>query len=132
MTGTSPAERADLGEALEATNRDLEPHGLYISHIWGPEQQILSPAWRKACRPIAFAAQHLRLSTLGPVDLILSKLCRADEPDLADIRHVIVHERLAAAELRIAMREALVPEVFREVYPASCAKVDELLALLSP
>ena len=35
-------ENADFDEALDAANRELEPQGLYLSHVWGPEQQILS------------------------------------------------------------------------------------------
>ena len=31
-------EAADFGGALDATNRQLEPEGLYFSHNWGPEQ----------------------------------------------------------------------------------------------
>jgi len=34
--------QANFAVALEATNRELE-QGLYLSHIWGPEQQILTP-----------------------------------------------------------------------------------------
>ncbi|PYV14591.1 MAG: hypothetical protein DMG07_11660, partial [Acidobacteria bacterium] len=30
---------ANFGAALEATNRELEAEGLYVSHIWAPEQQ---------------------------------------------------------------------------------------------
>jgi hypothetical protein len=30
---------SNFGAALEATNRELEPEGLYLTHIWGPEQQ---------------------------------------------------------------------------------------------
>ena len=29
-------EGADFGLALEATNRELEGDGLYLSHLWGP------------------------------------------------------------------------------------------------
>jgi hypothetical protein len=116
---------ADFASALEATNRELEPEGLYISHIWGPEQQILTTDWRSSCRAIdrTWGTGNLSVSVLGPLDLILSKLCRADEEDLEDIRHVIRVEQLTRAHLRDAMDRALVPEVFRDVFAENCRKV---------
>lgn len=120
-------ERAGFGDALEATNRELEPLGLYVSHIWGPEQQILTPAWRDRCRPVDLQLPNLRATALGPLDLIVSKLCRADDEDLADIRFLVEHERLDAEEVRRAMREAMVPEVFRDGYPEACARAETIL-----
>jgi hypothetical protein len=121
-------QQADLGDALAATNRELEPHGLYISHIWGPEQQILTPQWRANCRSIHLSGlRWLRLSALGPLDLLVSKLCRADDGDLADIAHLIRQEELSPTVIRRAMEEAVVPEVFRPTYSAGIDKVNELL-----
>jgi hypothetical protein len=122
-------EKAGFSEALEATNRALEPDGLYVAHIWGPEQQILTPSWRERCRVVHLdpPLERLRLAVLGPVDLIVSKLCRADDGDLEDIRWLIEHEALSPISVRAAMQEALVPEAFRDVYPASVALVERLL-----
>jgi len=122
-------ERADLGAALAATNRELEPLGLYIAHIWGPEQQILTPHWASSCRPVSLspALEKLRLTALGPLDLLLSKLCRADDGDLADIAHLIQHESLEADLVRRAMSEALVPAVFRGAFEAGNAWVEALI-----
>lgn len=121
-------EQANLGAALAATNRELEPLGLYISHIWGPEQQILTPSWRELVRPVTDlpSLQRLRLTVLGPLDLLVSKLCRADDGDLADISHLVRREGLSLAEVRTAMAVARVPEPFRQVYAASCARVEAL------
>jgi hypothetical protein len=122
-------EHAGLSEALEATNAELEPMGLYLTHIWGPEQQILLPTWRASCRPIAFDPPLLRLSAtvLGPMDLVLSKLCRADDGDLADIRWLIQREGLTTERVRDALRHAVVPEAFREGYPEAVRRVEALL-----
>lgn len=121
-------ERADLGAALEATNEELEPRGLYLSHIWGPEQQILRPSWREACRavPLDPPLGRLSLSVLGPLDLMLSKLCRADAGDLADIAWLIDRERLTLEQVEAAMREAIVPEPFAEGYAGAMASVRAL------
>ena len=119
---------ANFAAALEATNRELEPEGLYISHIWGPEQQILTTEWRSSCRAIYrnWGTGNLRVSVLGPLDLILSKLCRADDEDLADIRHVVRVEKLTHADVAGAMERAVVPELFRDVFAENCPKVVRL------
>lgn len=123
------ANESDLGAALEATNRELEPRGLYISHIWGPEQQILTPGWRESCRGVELPVpmRYLRVSTLGPLDLIVSKLCRADDEDLADIQFLIDSLELAPQTVRVAMRGARVPVDFASVYPEACSRVEVLL-----
>ena len=124
----SRAEHRDLGDALEATNTELEPLGLYLTHIWGPEQEILGPTWKERCRPVSVAnLRHLTVTTLGPLDLLTSKLCRADDLDLADIDWLIRHEALDADEVRAALRTAVVPEDFRDGYAEACARVEALL-----
>lgn len=118
-------EEANIGAALEATNLELEPSGLYLSHIWGPEQQILTPEWREGCRRLDrdWGRAYLTVSVLGPLDLILSKLCRADDGDLDDIRHILAVERLQRATVEDALARALVPEDFRAVFPEHVRRV---------
>lgn len=122
------AEHRQLGAALEATNTELEPEGLYLTHIWGPEQQILTPRWREDCRPIETPGlSRLHVSVLGPLDLILSKLCRADDRDLDDIRHVLSVERLSPVEVRRALDTAVVPTDFSAVWPRHRSRLERLL-----
>ncbi|MFZ5471032.1 MAG: DUF6036 family nucleotidyltransferase [Myxococcota bacterium] len=121
-------EQSGFSEALEAANAELAPRGLYVSHIWGPEQQILTPTWRTNCRPVpGLDFRHLRVTSLGPLDLIVSKLARADALDLEDVRHLIKHERLSSEAVRTAMDEAVVPKIYTEVFPASRARVEAML-----
>lgn len=121
-------DASGFSEAVEATNTELAPRGLYLTHIFGPEQEILSPSWREQCRPIALPRLiRLKVTVLGPVDLILTKLARCDEGDLDDIRYLIATENLGAAELNRALATALVPEVLAEIFPESRQK---LLALI--
>ena len=123
-------DQAGFSEAVEATNKALEARGLYLTHIWGPEQQILTPRWREDCRPVqALALSRLEVSVLGPLDLIASKLCRADDPDLKDIRYLIRRERLTADQVRVAVKSALVPEIFADVYPSSLQKLETILRM---
>ncbi|MGQ0508908.1 MAG: DUF6036 family nucleotidyltransferase, partial [Myxococcaceae bacterium] len=125
-------EQCNFGEALEATNRELEPLGLYLSHIWGPEQQILTPEWRANCRNVSspLKLSHLTLQTLGPLDLIVSKLARADDGDWEDMRYLIEHERLTLDAVRNAIARALVPEILAETFEESRLRVDEWLTKL--
>lgn len=126
-------ERANLGEALDSTNRELEPMGLYISHIWGPEQQILTPEWRDRVRAIHPdpPLRNLTLHVLGPLDLVVSKLCRADDGDLADIAYLVERVGLTSREVLAAMRRAVVPGAFVDTYPSHVARVKALLADLN-
>ncbi|HEY8211846.1 MAG TPA: DUF6036 family nucleotidyltransferase [Myxococcaceae bacterium] len=121
-------DEAGFSEAVEATNRALEARGLYLTHIWGPEQQILTPEWRAHCRVVqGLGLVRLEVSVLGPLDLIASKLCRADELDLEDIRYLIAREQLSSEQIRAAMRTAVVPAVFTEVFPANLARLEAIL-----
>ncbi len=121
-------DKADFGEALAATNRDLEEHGLYLTHIWGPEQQILGRDWRAACRtlPRRFGEGRLSVSVLGPIDLVLTKLCRADDEDMADVSYLIGRENLTKEMVEAAVAQAVVPTDFTEVFEDSRGR---LLAL---
>lgn len=127
-------ERAEFGEALDATNRELEPLGLYLSHIWGPEQQILTPRWKGSCRPLPRdpSWKWLDVSVLGPLDLLVGKLARADEEDLEDIRFIISRESLDPAQVRKALEEALVPAILAEPFAVNRPKVERLLEGLVP
>lgn len=123
-------EAADLGAAIEETNRELEPKGLYLTHIWGPEQQILTPEWRSNCRRLDrdWGRPTLTVTVLGPVDLILSKMCRADDQDLADVRHLISREHLDRRDLEEGLRRAVVPSCFAEVFEESVRRLRRLVA----
>lgn len=122
------AENCDLGPALEATNAELEPEGLYLTHIWGPEQQILTPRWAEDCRAVTVdGLVHLRVTALGPLDLLVSKLCRADDGDLADLAWLIGRERLTRGQVVGALDAASVPREFHEVWPRNRDRALQLL-----
>lgn len=117
---------AGLERAVESTNDELAPRGLYVSHIFGPEQEILTPSWRESCRIVPGFGQ-LTVEVLGPLDLITSKLGRGDEQDLADMEYLIERERLTPGAIRDAVARARVPEIFREVFPAARVRLEGLL-----
>lgn len=121
-------DQCGFSEAVEATNAELNPLGLYVTHIFGPEQEILSPTWREHCRPVSLPAlTRLSVSVLGPIDLILTKLGRGDEGDLDDIRYLLSAENLDGAEVRRGVSAALVPDVLAEIFSESKQRLFELL-----
>jgi hypothetical protein len=119
-------EHAGLAEALVATNAALASKGLYLTHIWGPEQEPLTPDWRNACRAVSFDPPLLRLTVevLGPLDLIASKLARGDAGDLTDIAHVMQVERLTAETVRQALDSAVVPEGLKDIFVAARQRLE--------
>lgn len=121
-------DTAGFAEAVETTNQELEPQGLYVSHVFGPEQQVLSPGWRAACRPVPLEGlRHLRLTCLGPIDMVLTKLGRGDDEDFADITFLLETLHLAPATLRAAVQTAMVPA---EYAPLFAVAKPQLLTLL--
>ena len=122
-----------FSEALDATNRELNTRGLYLTHIWGPEQQILTGSWLAACRPVVVSPrfERLEVDVLGPLDLICSKLARADAADLADIRYLISTQGLTADEVRAAVHSARVPPALAEIFPQSRVRLEGLLEVMA-
>ena len=70
------------------------------------------------------------LSPPHTLDLILTKMARADENDLADLRFLLRQERFTAAEMQAAFARARVPEVseirrlFEQVQPRVLALLE--------
>jgi hypothetical protein len=121
-------EDAGFGEAIEAVNAELEPQGLYLSHIFGPEQQVLSPSWRASCRAIALPGLRLlSVTCLGPVDLVLTKMGRGDDEDFADVRFLFESRAVDAAAVRHALAEAIVPAEYAELFASARPKLTHLL-----
>jgi hypothetical protein len=121
-------DESGFSEALERTNAELEPHGLYLTHIWGPEQQILTAGWRAACREVPLGLPRLTVSVLGPLDLICSKLARADDLDLDDVEWLVRALDLDPGEVLAAARSAMVPDVLRGAWSAALPRLEARLA----
>jgi hypothetical protein len=121
-------ENLDFWEAQQRTNADLEPEGLYLTHLFRELEVILTPDWlsRRLRVPVEFS--HLAVFRPATLDLILTKMARGDENDLADIEFLLTREPLTADELRGAFAGARVPDVpeiqalFRAAQPKVLAK----------
>ena len=114
---------ARSGRRFEATNRELQPRGLFVSHIFPEHQVVLSPQWFGRLESIERPWKNLSVLRPDMLDLILSKMGRGDVSDLADVRAMLALERavagrvITAGELATAAGTAHVPEAYREIFP---------------
>jgi len=100
-------------EALEAANRDLEPSGLYLTHLFEEFQVILRPDWHENIVPITHPElSRLSLHRPADLDLLLTKMMRGRDPqDMADAEFIVVAGRLSPNAVARAISCARVPEV---------------------
>jgi hypothetical protein len=98
--------------AIEKTNEELAPTGLYLTHLFSDQQVILRPTWLEHTLPIALAGLH-HLSACRPstTDLILTKMMRVDPQDRSDILYLLRQHDCIPSELRTALGIARVPKI---------------------
>ncbi len=131
------AFRTDGGfwDAQEATNRELEPEGLYITHLFEAKQVFLRPDWEQHLVPVTQpSTRWLRLFRPATLDLVLTKMMRGDDPqDLADIEFLLRHDRITLAQLEEALRLAVIPDLveLRDAFEQAKPRVRELAARTS-
>ncbi|MEO8427405.1 MAG: DUF6036 family nucleotidyltransferase, partial [Verrucomicrobiota bacterium] len=103
----------------------LEAEGLYLTHLFRELEVILRPDW--LTRRVRIALEFRRLIVFRPstLDLILTKLARADENDMADIGFLLRQEPLNGEQLRAAFSRARVPDVseIQDLFRAAQPKV---------
>ena len=77
-------------DALEQTNAELEPTGLYLTHLFVDDQVILTPDWLNHLVPIRLPnLANLQLARPSTGDLILTKMMRVDPQDRDDIKFLL-------------------------------------------
>lgn len=118
-------ENLDFWQAQQRTNAELEPAGLYITHLFRELEVILTPDWLTRRVPIQLELARLKTFRPATLDLILTKMARGDENDLADIRFLIRQESLTGEQLRAAFQRARAPDVpeIHELFRAAQPKV---------
>ena len=122
-------QNLDFWQAQQRTNVELEPEGLYVTHLFRELEVILTPDWLS--RRVALSLGLPRLVVFRPatLDLVLTKMARGDENDLNDISFLIRQEAATAAQLQSAFQCARVPDVpeiqqlFRAAQPRVLALV---------
>jgi hypothetical protein len=98
-------------EAQQRANAELEPEGLYLTLLFGELDIILTPDWLSRRVRLPLDLQRLTVFRPTTLDLILTKMARGDDNDLADIEFLLSREPLTADQLRDAFARARVPDV---------------------
>ena len=121
----SEDQNLDFWQAQQRTNADLEPEGLYVTHLFRELEVILTPDWLKGRVRIALEFQRLIVFRPSTLDLILTKMARGDENDFFDTRFLLGQEALMPDQLRAAFSRARVPDVpeIQELFRAAQLKV---------
>lgn len=118
-------ENLDFWEAQQRTNAELEPEGLYVTHLFREVEVILTPDWLTRRVRIPLELQRLTVFRPAPLDLILTKMARGDENDLADIEFLLTREPPTVDQLQTAFARARVPDLLeiQELFRAAQPKV---------
>jgi hypothetical protein len=120
----------DFWQAQQRTNVELESKGLYITHLFRELEVILTPDWLSQRVRVPLELRKLVIFRPSTLDLILTKMARGDENDLADIQFLLQQETISADQLRHAIAHARVPDVpeIRELFNTAQSKVLSLAA----
>jgi hypothetical protein len=126
-----PDEHQDFWQAVQRTNAELESDGLYLTHLFREIDVILQPDWLVRRRQLDVELQKLVVFRPATIDLILTKMARADEDDLQDIRFLLRQKSLAQDQVESAFSRARVPDVpeIQELFQRARTKVLALAAL---
>ncbi len=98
-------------EAVDRTNRELAPEGLYVSHFFEESQVVLTPSWREQRVPIPCNWRQLCLTRLSDRDLFLTKLMRDDPQDIADAQFILDRSGITRDEVTSLIKDARVPNI---------------------
>ncbi len=118
-------QNLDFWEAQQKTNAELAPDGLYITHLFRELEIILTPDWHHHRTGVPVDLPRLKVLRPSSLDLVLTKMARADDNDLVDIRFLLQEARISSAALRQAFAVARVPDVpeIRNLFQAAQPKV---------
>lgn len=121
-------QNLDFWLAQQKTNAELQPAGLYLTHLFRELEVILTLDWLNRRSSIPLALPRLTVFRPAALDLVLTKMMRGDENDLSDIRFLLSQESLAPDQLQIAFARARVPDVaeIRDLFLAAQPKVLEI------
>ena len=125
------AQNLDFWEAQQRANLELDPEGLYLTHLFRELEVILTPDWSSRRVRIQVELQRLTVFRPATLDLILTKMARGDENDLADIAFLLARAPMTTGQLQEAFQKARVPDV-PEIQALFRATQPKVLALVKP
>lgn len=118
-------------DAQEATNRELEKEGLYITHLFAADQVFLRRDWEQHLLPITRPpTRSLRLFRPATLDLILTKMMRGDDPqDLDDIAFLAQHDHVTVEQVEGIFASAVIPDLveLRDAFERAKPRVREIV-----
>lgn len=119
----------DFWMAIQETNKELEPDGLYLTHLFRELDIIIQPDWLDRRKKLDLGFADLNVFRPGTIDLILTKMARCDDDDLHDIQFMLDQESPTREQLRTAFKQARVPDVpeIRELFHSAQPKVLSLI-----
>ncbi len=100
-------------DAIERTNLELAPKGLYITHLFQEDQVFLREHWEEEIVPVSRPdTRNLKLFRPATIDLILTKMMRgADEQDMKDVAFLARHDAITLAQLNAAFETARLTDI---------------------
>lgn len=125
-----PDAHEDFWRAVQLTNSELEPDGLYLTHLFRELDVILQPDWLGRRRQLEVGLRNLTVFRPATIDLILTKMARADDDDLQDIGFLLRQESITRNQLETAFARARLPDVpeIQELFHRARPKVLTLAA----
>ncbi len=126
------AEDTAFWDAVDRTNAELSPKGLYITHLFGEDQVFLRPDWERHIVPISsLATRFLTLHRPHAADLILTKMMRGnDSLDMEDISFLARQDNVTANLMESAFASVRIPDVpeLREAFCRALPVVRDILS----
>src|SRR5438477_4990911 len=107
----SEDKNIDFWLAQQKTNMELATDGLYLTHLFRESEVIVQPDWVANRVRLPLSLARLKVYRASVRDLILTKMARADEQDLEDIRFLLNQEPLSPQTLKEAFARARVPDI---------------------
>jgi len=124
-------EDTGFWDAVDQTNTELSPKGLYITHLFSEDQVFLRPDWEQYLVPLNRpATSWLRLFRPHAVDLILTKMMRGNDTlDMQDIAFLVRQDGIRAEEMEAAFARVRIPDVseLREAFERALPVVREII-----
>lgn len=109
---SSIEEDHSFWEAIEKSNHELEPTGLYLTHLFTDSQVILSPGWLEDIASIPLDhLRHLKIYRPSTSDLILTKMMRIDPQDRSDIEFLLKQADFHKESFLAALDGARIPDI---------------------
>jgi hypothetical protein len=106
-----PDGHEDFWQAVQRTNAELEPDGLYLTHLFREIDVILQSDWINRRVRLDLGLRKLNVFRLASIDLILTKMARGDYDDLQDIEFLLQQEPFTRDRLEAAFTRARVPDM---------------------